>query len=198
MPFRLLVATPLGLTVTLALVLVMQTLIDTGLNPLSERISPRLPVWIAEPVVDTPPVDDLPLTRPSPAPIPPADTPYELRRTRRNRSHTIDPNAVGQLNEPVFDISPLANGALVQITTAQPVYPARALQQRLEGYVTVRFDVNAKGQTENLQVTDASHAVFERPAIRAASKLRFKPTVVDGRPQTTHGMVYRFRFELED
>ncbi len=199
MPLRLLVATPLGLTVTLALVFVMQTLIDTGLNPLSERISPRLPVWIAQPPADAPPIIDVPvLPRPIPTPLPPPvkfaqdDDGFDAIGVK------LITEAPSDSKRPVFDISPLADGALVQITTAQPVYPASALQRRLEGHVTVRFDVNAKGRTENVQVTDASHAVFERAAVSAATKLRFKPTVVDGRPQPTRGMAYRFRFELED
>ena len=198
MPFRLLAATPLGLTVTLALVFVMQTLIDTGMNPLSDRIAPKLPVWIAEPPTEVPPIADPPsLLHPNPAPPPPVN-------------HTVAdalPEAIGVhyapkppagTKTPVLGFSPLANGALMQVTTAPPVYPASALERRIEGYVTVRFDVNVRGRTENVRVVDASHTVFEAAAVRAAKKLRFKPAVVDGQPQPALDMAYRFRFQLDD
>ena len=199
MPLRLLAATPLGLTVTLALVLVMQTLIDTGLNPLTSRISPKLPVWIAQPPADLPPVAEPPaLLRPSPAPITPSVHYAHTDDAVKVTGVTLSAEPPTGSKQLVLDISPLADGALVQIRTAQPVYPISALERSLEGYVTVRFDVDARGRTENVQVVEASHAVFERAAVRAASKLRFKPTVVDGSPQPTRGMAYRFRFELDD
>ncbi|MEM9209679.1 MAG: energy transducer TonB, partial [Pseudomonadota bacterium] len=68
----------------------------------------------------------------------------------------------------------------------------------VEGFVTVRFDVDTRGQTRNVTVVASSHAGFERAAIRAAEKFRYRAQIVDGQPVTTTGLHYRFRFELDD
>jgi len=80
----------------------------------------------------------------------------------------------------------------------QPSYPARAAQSGLEGYVIVQFDVRADGTVENAVVLESSNQVFERSALKAASRFRFKPRVVDGVALSTRGVRNLFRFEMED
>ena len=63
--------------------------------------------------------------------------------------------------------------------------------------MTVRFDVNADGTVSNVTVMDSSSHVFERAAIKAARKFRFKARVVDGVPQPSYGLQNRFVFKME-
>ena len=67
----------------------------------------------------------------------------------------------------------------------------------LEGWVVVEFDVSGSGTVENVRVIESSHRVFERAAVRAAERFRYRPRVVDGVPQPTRGVRNRFRFEME-
>ena len=65
----------------------------------------------------------------------------------------------------------------------QPQYPRRAAIAKIEGFVTIEFTITATGSVTNPKVVDAKPPrVFDRDAIRAILKWKFKPRVVDGRP----------------
>ena len=91
----------------------------------------------------------------------------------------------------------LSDGPLINIVRVQPGYPARAAQMGLEGYVVVQFDVAENGQTMHATAVESSHSIFESAALKAASRLRYKPKVVHGVPVATTGLRYRFTFEIE-
>ncbi|MEM1141538.1 MAG: energy transducer TonB [Pseudomonadota bacterium] len=81
----------------------------------------------------------------------------------------------------------------------QPEYPTRALRRGIEGYVDLAFDINATGATNNIRVLHAQpKGVFERAAIRALEKWKYKVPVTDGVPQGQVDMMTRLTFELED
>ena len=90
------------------------------------------------------------------------------------------------------------DGPLISIVRVQPTYPTQAEAKGLEGWVDVRFDVMTNGQVTNIQITGSSHSIFERAAIRAAQKFRFRAPVVDGMPQVATDVDYRFRFEMNN
>jgi len=91
----------------------------------------------------------------------------------------------------------LHDGPLVAMIRVEPAYPIRASTLGLEGFVTVRFDVNSDGSVSNVSVLESSHSVFEQAAIKAARKFRFKARVVDGIAQPTFGVQNRFVFRME-
>jgi protein TonB len=91
----------------------------------------------------------------------------------------------------------MSDGPLVAIVRVQPVYPAAAEARGLEGWVVVEFDVLRDGRVANAWVVESSNRVFEKAALGAAYRFRFKPRVVDGVPQPTQGIRNRFRFEFE-
>lgn len=88
------------------------------------------------------------------------------------------------------------DGPLVAIVRVKPVYPVRATTLGLEGYVIVQFDVGSDGSVHNISIVESTHRVFEKAAINAAKKFRFKARVVDGVPQPSRGIRNLFRFEL--
>ncbi|MGD8340524.1 MAG: TonB family protein [Gammaproteobacteria bacterium] len=83
------------------------------------------------------------------------------------------------------------------IVNIAPVYPPRAAARGLEGYVIVSFTVSTTGSTEDVVVVESSSTLFERAAIEAASKWKYKPRIVDGQPVAVPGVVNRINFELE-
>jgi protein TonB len=108
-----------------------------------------------------------------------------------------NPNPPRPVNPgPAFAI-PQSDGPLINVIRVQPTYPTRAMQLGLEGFVIVRFDVGTNGQTENPVVVESSHSVFAKAALRATTRLRYKPRVVDGIAVATSGLHYRFSFEME-
>ena len=61
----------------------------------------------------------------------------------------------------------------------------------------MQFDVNPDGTVTNVTVVESSSKIFERAAIKAAQKFRFKARVVDGVPQPSYGLQNRFVFKME-
>ena len=124
----------------------------------------------------------------------------------RPRSAGIDQPAIGfkapappvprdRTGGSVFRIN---DGPLVAIVRVQPLYPAVAAARGLEGWVLVQFDVRPDGGIVNAFIVESSNRLFEKAALNAAYKFRFKPRVVDGIPQLTAGVQNLFRFEFEE
>jgi TonB family protein len=66
---------------------------------------------------------------------------------------------------------------------AAPVYPERALERGIQGWVDVEFTVGTDGSTRDVTVADASNdTYFGREAVTAVQKWRFEPRVFMGRP----------------
>lgn len=66
---------------------------------------------------------------------------------------------------------------------AAPVYPERALERGVQGWVDVEFTVGTDGSTHDVTVADASNdTYFGREAVTAVQKWRFEPRVFMGRP----------------
>jgi len=85
----------------------------------------------------------------------------------------------------------------VPIATVQPEYPKSALSRGLEGWVVVEFDVSPAGLVENARVVSAKpRFVFNDSALRAVTRYRYAPRIVDGRPVTVEGVRQRITFKL--
>lgn len=89
------------------------------------------------------------------------------------------------------------DGEFLPIVRVNPQYPARAAENGIEGYCTVEFTVTAQGTTENVMAIESSHSMFERPAVKAAEKYKYKPRVVDGEPIPVTGVRVRIEFKLD-
>jgi len=77
---------------------------------------------------------------------------------------------------------PTPASALKIVTYVAPVYPSRALDRGLEGWVDIEFTVGTDGVTRDLVVANASHdSLFRREALEAVEKWRFEPRVFMGR-----------------
>jgi protein TonB len=90
------------------------------------------------------------------------------------------------------------DGEYLPIVKVQPVYPARAAARGLEGYVIVEFTVTTTGTTRDIFVYESSSSLFERAAIDAAAKFKYRPRVIDGEPVEVPGVRNRITFVLED
>jgi protein TonB len=74
-----------------------------------------------------------------------------------------------------------AEGDIIPVVVIRPVYPRDAAISGIEGWVKIEFTITEAGTVKNPQVVDANPArVFNRAAIRAILKWKFKPRVVDG------------------
>jgi protein TonB len=92
----------------------------------------------------------------------------------------------------------IAEGDYLPIVRVAPVYPARALSRGLEGFVDLSFTVTTTGSVEDPIVLQSTSSLFERAAIRAVLKFKYKPRVVDGVPVSVPGVKTRISFQLEE
>ena len=91
------------------------------------------------------------------------------------------------------------DGDRIPIVRVNPVYPRAALERGLEGWVVLDFSVTEHGTVENATVVDAEPAnTFNRAALAAVSKFKYKPAVVDGQAKPSHGVRFRMVFSLEE
>ena len=95
-----------------------------------------------------------------------------------------------------FPLEPLRT--YLPIVRVAPVYPARALSQGLEGFVDLSFTVTTVGTVKDPIVLHSTSRLFERAALRALLKYKYKPRVVDGVPVEVPGVRARISFDLAD
>jgi TonB family protein len=80
--------------------------------------------------------------------------------------------------------------------TVQPLYPLKAENSKLEGWVDVEFTVAETGKVKDVSVrTASSPGVFEEAAVKAVSQWRYKPVVRDGKSVPVRTQI-RVRFSL--
>ena len=89
------------------------------------------------------------------------------------------------------------DGEFLPIVRVAAVYPRRALQRGIEGYVDVEFTVSKLGTVKDPKVIQASpQGIFEQAALDATLKYKYKPRVVNGEPMEVSGVEVRVKFEL--
>lgn len=90
------------------------------------------------------------------------------------------------------------DGDYVPITRVQAVYPRRALQRGIQGYVLVEFTVDKTGAVRDPIVIEASpEGIFEQAALEAVVKFKYKARVINGQPTAVAGVQNRITFEIE-
>lgn len=78
---------------------------------------------------------------------------------------------------------PSAEGDVVPIVRIEPQWPREALIEGISGWVLIEFTINEDGTVSDPEVVDAEpRRMFERNALRAIFKWKFKPRIVDGKP----------------
>ncbi|MDO6682599.1 MULTISPECIES: energy transducer TonB [unclassified Oceanobacter] len=90
------------------------------------------------------------------------------------------------------------DGDFLPIVKVAPNYPRRAAQKGIEGYVVVEFTVTSLGTVIDPVVIEAAPPnIFDREAMAAVKKFKYKPKVEDGKAVAVTGVRNIIRFELE-
>ena len=93
--------------------------------------------------------------------------------------------------------NPLAEGDVLPIVRIDPQYPRDALLEGIEGYVDIEVTIAPDGSVRSAVVTESfPRRVFDRNAIRAVLKWKFKPRIVNGVPVERKAM-QRLEFNLD-
>jgi TonB family protein len=87
-------------------------------------------------------------------------------------------------------------GDLTLVKSVQPIYPQKANQNKIQGWVELDFTVAENGQVKDIAVHATNPpGVFEGAAIRALSQWRYKPVLRDAQPKAQRARI-RIRFAL--
>ncbi|MEO1481951.1 MAG: energy transducer TonB [Myxococcota bacterium] len=76
-----------------------------------------------------------------------------------------------------------ADSEATPVVRVQPIYPQRAAERGIEGFVVVKFKVGTAGQVVDPRIIKSDPpGVFDRAALKAVRKWKYKPKIVDGKP----------------
>lgn len=179
----------------LGLLFLMTQLINNELPPIGQERSIVIPSF-------TPVIEDI-----EPAVIkiikPTVEVRPEIQREDFTYDNPVDdtgltldiPEAKAELGDLVTGSSLPAGMPLVPISV---IYPEAAARRGLCGHATVRYDIGTDGVPVNVAVVESSHRVFNKNAIRAISKARYKPDSVGGKAVMIQNKHERIIFRLEE
>lgn len=80
------------------------------------------------------------------------------------------------------------------VSQSPPAYPSELRKARIEGFATVDFVVEEDGRVAEARIDKSSHPEFEKSALDAIRKWRFRPGVREGQPVRSYNrQTFRFR-----
>ena len=200
MAIRYVIGTALGAVVTLSLFMIMQALIKSDKSPFDEGVKGRIVDFVRlqeDESIET-------KTRKPKPPPPPDEPPPDMPKPEFDNaleSQGVDISAASlDLNLNIGGIGGFSSdGEYLPIVKVAPVYPRRAQTRGIEGYVILEFVVTKTGAVRDPVVIEAKPpGIFNRAALTAALKFKYKPKVVNGEPIDVAGVQNRITFELQD
>jgi protein TonB len=190
--FRILIAAVVAIGVTFGLFLFMHKLISSGSG---DRAELDAIAGIHFGPVDIP--DDIATkSRRIPKKPPPPKNPPPPPKMQISKVDQVVQN-MPQMDMPNIDVpmsggegmfignfqqvDQTAEGDIIPIVVIRPMYPRDAAIGGIEGWVKVEFTITAVGTVKDPRVVDSKPArIFNREAVRAILKWKFKPRVLDG------------------
>ncbi|TMP07043.1 energy transducer TonB [Pseudoalteromonas sp. S3178] len=94
------------------------------------------------------------------------------------------------INRPTGDATP--------IVRINPKYPTSAARDGIEGWVQLSFNISPTGEVINPVVINAEpKRTFDREAIRAIKRWKYRPKVIEGVAQLQTGQTVQLDFKLQ-
>lgn len=188
-----------GIVITFALLWLMQFLIATGRQALSEKVDFQFMDFIRvrqQEVVEQ--KDRKPPKPPEVEEKPPEMPPPQM--------DSVDPSApkvnlsrIGTgMNIEMGGTDFAVDGEYLPIVRVEPIYPRRAQSRGIEGYCDMEFTVLKTGEVTNAVAVECSSSVFANASVKAVLKWKYKPRVVNGEPIDSPGVRTRLTYQFED
>jgi biopolymer transport protein ExbB len=190
--------------VTAALLFLMQTLIETG----RDAISNRSPVEFVD-FIRIRRAERIETREEKPQKIMPEAKPEVVRATLDNSdmdagidigmSSTVTNLQIGgfAIGAKLGDYG-ISDAEYMPIVRVVPMYPRQAAMLGIEGYVIVSFTVTTNGSVKDCIVVESSNAIFNRSAVQAALKFKYKPRLVDGVAMEVHDVQTKLTYAFEE
>ncbi len=196
---RYAIGVSLGAVVTFVLFMIMQAVIANDGANIDEGVKGKL-----LDMVRLEPDEDIQTKQRKPKPPPPPDEPPpDMPKPTFDSSDVSQGMDIGAVDVNV-DLNVggggfSSDGEYLPIVKVAPVYPRRAQTRGIEGYVLLQFTVTKTGAVKDPVVVEAKPpGIFDRAAMNAALKFKYKPKVVNGEAIDVGGVLHRITFELQD
>ena len=84
------------------------------------------------------------------------------------------------------------------VVRISPQYPINAAIKKIEGWVLLQFDITSSGNVSNPKILkNYPSSIFNKEALRAIVKWKYKPKIENGKPVTQRGIQVQLNFNLE-
>jgi periplasmic protein TonB len=187
-----------GFGVTYALVFLMSTLIASGKSAITRNNDLQFVDFVRVKQDESIKFKDMKPEKPEKPQTPPPPQMQikpDLLKPQANMdtSFSFNPNF-----NVAGNLMAAGEGDYLPIVKVLPEYPQRAASRGIEGYVIVEFMVTKLGTVQNPVVVKAEPpGYFERAALKAASKFRYKPKIINGEPVDVAGVQNKITFQME-
>lgn len=200
---RLLFSVPFAAGTTLGLFYFMQALISTG-DQLEQSISvikivdatmPEIVLEVIEEIDKPEPIEELEEQIPD---IAMKDVSLSDGPSLNIERASIDVNASLQIDNASISAT---DGDYLPLVTIAPQYPTRALQRGIEGWSLMEFTVSGIGNVieGSIVVIDSDPPdIFDRSSIRAVTRFKYQPRVVEGEGVDVTGVRTVIRYALDN
>ncbi len=200
---RYVVTSGLAAAITFGVFFMMQALITSSAKPLEEGVHGSVIDFVRlkrESEVELK-KRKMPEKAPPPEPPPTPDMDF---------SRISNPGADIAMVAPAFDLDlniaggPYLGAApsdadVIPLVRVNPQYPISAAERGIEGWVKVRFTITAAGTVKDPTVIESKPgSIFNRAALRAIAKWKYKPKIVDGVAVERHDVLVQLTFEMEN
>jgi len=199
---RYAIALVLAIVTTFFLLFGMQTLIAGGNDAMTEAPKGNVLDFIRlkkEQVIVK--KDRKPIKPPKPKEPPPPMVPPQMQQANPN-TEAVSSHFFADIQADIGLSSGLSldsnDGDYLPIVKVAPIYPRRAQSRGIEGFVIVEFVVTKNGSVRDAKVVEAKPAdIFDRAAVAATLKFKYKPRVVDGVAMEVAGVQNKITFEID-
>jgi protein TonB len=208
---RLVIAIVLGAAVTFGLFFLMQALVASGQSAITKAEKVRVVDFVRVQREETteykrskpqrpPNPDEAPPDAPQPSVADSVDAGATQAIAVSEADTTLaDTGALDlDIGNVGFGVAPgSADGDYVPLVRVAPVYPRRAEERGIEGWVILELTVTETGAVKNPRVIECYPSdIFNKAALEAALKFKYKPRVVNGKPIAVRGVRYKLTFEM--
>lgn len=199
---RFIIAFVISLAITLGLFFLMQSLIKMGGSALTEPPKGSVLDFVRVKKEESVEQKDRKPRKPPPPKEPPPQMSQPQMDSPSPDANGTSMNFGGDVAADVSLEGGLAlesgDGEYLPIVKVAPVYPRRALQRGIEGFVIVEFTVTKLGTVRDPVVVEATpEGIFEQAAMDAALKFKYKPRVVNGEATEVSGVQNRITFQID-
>ena len=111
---------------------------------------------------------------------------------------TAPPIVIDRLGDDMKQIIARPTGDASPIVRINPKYPTTAARDGIEGWVQLSFNISPTGEVIDATVVNSEpKRIFDREALRAIKRWKYRPKVIEGVAQLQTGQTVQLDFKLD-